>query len=426
MSDNNNKNFVNFHVLISHSPSNLNRDDMGMQKTATFGGVKRTRISSQSLKRAIRKSEYYCQHLGQPSIRTKELAQFIEKMKESLKERYSNEVIELAIYCLCSKDKKDKDGKEQKKNITSKEKDDSEKSESTIAWVKSEVEFICEQIRNTEVNSEEISKEKKKKGNNKKSDEALKVLVYQSKLKNKLKDDKEQLKQNISNAKDIALSGRMTTSGIMMSVDGALAVAHAITTHGMDSEIDWFTAVDDLKQEEGSEDKGSAHLDTTEFSSGVFYRYASLDLRQLQKNLGDESNRSRALEVASHVLHLLATVTPSAKQNAFAAHNLADFALVSFSHQPLSFANAFEVPVKPIKSKFGLFKPSVEALLEYQKKVADTYSLTDDPKAFYSVQPVIEERNDNELKDFIQDLTDHKNLEKLKEWILNDTEEDQK
>ena len=52
------KNFINFHVLISHSPSCLNRDDMNMQKTAVFGGMNRVRISSQSLKRAMRKSSY--------------------------------------------------------------------------------------------------------------------------------------------------------------------------------------------------------------------------------------------------------------------------------------------------------------------------------------------------------------------------------
>jgi CRISPR system Cascade subunit CasC len=55
----NQKNFVNYHILISHSPSCLNRDDMNMQKTAVFGGVRRVRISSQSLKRAIRTSDYY-------------------------------------------------------------------------------------------------------------------------------------------------------------------------------------------------------------------------------------------------------------------------------------------------------------------------------------------------------------------------------
>nr|WP_278181662.1 type I-E CRISPR-associated protein Cas7/Cse4/CasC [Escherichia coli] len=31
-------NFINIHVLISHSPSCLNRDDMNMQKDAIFGG----------------------------------------------------------------------------------------------------------------------------------------------------------------------------------------------------------------------------------------------------------------------------------------------------------------------------------------------------------------------------------------------------
>ena len=114
MSDN--KSFINFHVLISHSPSNLNRDDMGMQKTAIFGGVKRTRISSQSLKRAIRESKYYeTTILAQSSIATRELGQFKEKMKESLKDKYDEETIEFAIDCLCSKDKKKNKNQNQEK-----------------------------------------------------------------------------------------------------------------------------------------------------------------------------------------------------------------------------------------------------------------------------------------------------------------------
>ncbi|MCY4177381.1 MAG: type I-E CRISPR-associated protein Cas7/Cse4/CasC, partial [Endozoicomonadaceae bacterium] len=70
------KNFINFHITISHSSSCLNRDDMNMQKSAIFGGVRRVRISSQSLKRAMRKSEYYKTHLGNTSIRTKQLADY--------------------------------------------------------------------------------------------------------------------------------------------------------------------------------------------------------------------------------------------------------------------------------------------------------------------------------------------------------------
>ena len=128
----------------------------------------------------------------------------------------------------------------------------------------------------------------------------------------------------------------------MTSVDGAMAVAHAITTHSVDADIDWFTAVDDLIEEAG--DVGAGHLNTQEFGAGVFYRYASLNLRQLQENLNDAS-RERVLEIGAHLVHLFATVVPSAKQQTFAAHNLADLVLVSFSDIPLSLANAFEKPI---------------------------------------------------------------------------------
>lgn len=391
---NDNKNFINFHILISHSPSNLNRDDMGMQKTATFGGVKRARISSQSLKRAIRKSEYYCQHLGQPSIRTREQKQLLEKMRTDLGNDYNEQTLKLAIECLS--------GKEINQDVP------------VAAWIESEIPLIYEKIENikqTKITADELKKAKKKKENSKKLDEELKENIWKERVK---KEFENNYLHEIENIGDVALSGRMTTSGLMTSVDGALAVAHAITTHGVDSEIDWFTAVDDLKQEEDSEDKGSAHLDTTEFSSGVFYRYASLNLQQLQKNLGDENDRSRALNIASHVLHLLTTVTPSAKQKAFAAHNLADFALVTFSDQPLSLANAFEIAIK--RKHDGLLKPSVEALLKYQKQIAEIYSLIDDPMAFYSVHSCSKENECKKLKDHFKE-SDRKNLEGLKKWI---------
>jgi len=160
----------------------------------------------------------------------------------------------------------------------------------------------------------------------------------------------------------------MATSGLLSElgkVDGSLAVAHVITTHTVDADIDWFTAVDDLQE------LGSGHLDTQEFSSGVFYRYASLNLSQLQENLGN-APREKVLEIASHVLHLIATVVPSAKQQSFAAHNLADLAMVSFSDIPVSLANAFEEPVKPGP---GYIKPSVKAFHDYWQAVHTGYGL---------------------------------------------------
>jgi CRISPR system Cascade subunit CasC len=192
------------------------------------------------------------------------------------------------------------------------------------------------------------------------------------------KDSFKKFNDAFQNSVDIALSGRMATSGIMTSVDAALAVAHVIATHTIDGDLDWFTAVDDLTQEAG--ETGSAHLDTQEFSAGVFYRYASLNLAQLQENLGDAS-REKALEIAAHTLHMLATVIPDAKRNSTAADNPADFVCVALSDQPISLANAFE---EPVKSKSGFLKPSIEQFINYKERVYCGYELQD-RVAFFSL-----------------------------------------
>lgn len=350
------KNFINFHVLISHSPSCLNRDDMNMQKSAIFGGVRRVRISSQSLKRAIRKSDYYAQHLGTPSERTRELGKLQEKYVKALENRYSSRQVIQALEWIS--------GKEGLPDLPV-------SSIAVAPWSVDEVAYFCDVIA--------------KAGD----DADVKKLAKQ------IEKDSEPLKQALSNTVDIALSGRMATSGLMTNMDGAMAIAHTITTHAIDADIDWFTAVDDLVQEEkqrrmvgtseeGKGEQGSGHLNTQEFSSGVFYRYASLNIAHLQENLGGAS-RERALEIAKHVLHMLATVVPSAKNQSTAPFNLADYVLVSFSDIPVSLANAFEKPVKD-KDKnnqhVGFISPSVHALQTYWRGIHSGYRLDEKAAAF--------------------------------------------
>lgn len=324
------KNFINYHVLISHSPSCLNRDDMNMQKSAIFGGKRRVRISSQSLKRAMRKSQYYTENLGTASIRTKRLSDLQNAILKELSERFDPAIINKTLVLLTGKDLNTEvavDG------------------DAVAPWVIEEVAWFCEQVKRAQVQNQDD-----------------KALIKQ------LKEQTEAMRQALSKGLDIALSGRMATSGLMSElgkVDGALAVAHVITTHNVDADIDWFTAVDDLQE------LGSGYLDTQEFSSGVFYRYASLNIAQLQKNLGNAS-REKALDIAADILHLIATVVPSAKQQSFAAHNLADLALVSFSDMPISLANAFE---EPVKAGPGFIKPSVKALHDYWLNVHTGYGL---------------------------------------------------
>lgn len=370
------RNFINFHVLISHSPSCLNRDDMNMQKTAIFGGVNRVRISSQSLKRAIRMSDYYHATLGAPSVRTRDLGKLKARFTDLLKDRFDAELISRALELISGKE-----------GIAEGVTDDA-----VAPWSVDEVVHFCDLIR---ADDQDIKK-----------------------LEKQIEKEARPFRAAMSHALDIALSGRMATSGLMsnLPVDGALAVAHAITTHAVEpQDVDWFTAVDDLTQDAG--DTGAGHLDTQQFSSGVFYRYASLNLKQLQVNLGLTDNikavetaesRQRALDIARHVFHLLATVVPTAKQQSFAAHNLADFAIVSFADQPISLANAFEQPVKRDYKLAGFLKPSIKSLADYWVRMNHAYGLNEQMCAFAVDADV--ELDDNSVLN---------SLKAVEDWIVN-------
>lgn len=409
-----NKNFINFHVLISHSPSCLNRDDMNMQKSATFGGKRRVRISSQSLKRTMRKSDYYRQNLGDASIRSKHLNLLNDEFQKKLREEYDEAIIREALdRFVKSKVSHENDDSDSNASGEGKEEgtESKEKKLAVAPWVTDEVKVICRLIK--EVREEGLSADEKKKAEEKhknqkgKKKKDLKVFldeVIDKKIEAKMANNAAALSKAISSAVDIALSGRMATAGLMTTIDGALAVAHAITTHTVDADIDWFTAVDDLQE------LGSGHLDTQEFSSGVFYRYASLNLAQLQKNLGN-ATREKALEIAAHVLHMLATEVPSAKQQSFAAHNLADLAMVSFSDIPVSLANAFEEPVKSAHGG-GFLKPSIEALQKYWENVHKGYGLDEHCREF--VLGTFTPPNGVEKADNLKSLTD---------WVKNNGKE---
>jgi CRISPR system Cascade subunit CasC len=345
---------------------------MNMQKTAIFGGKRRIRISSQSLKRTMRKSPYTGDNLGETSIRTKRLIaeegndDLKTKIIEHIGNQFEPELITRTIELLVDK------GVNAKGVI---------EGDAVAPWALEEVAWFCEQVQKAQ-------------------SEGLDAKAISKKLKN----DVAAMRRSLAGGIDIALFGRMATSGLMSElgkIDGALAVAHAITTHSVESDIDWFTAVDDLQEQ------GSGHLDTQEFSSGVFYRYASLNCAQLQENLGG-CDREKVLEIASHVLHLLATETPSAKQQSFAAHNPADLALVSIADMPISLANAFEFPIQS-DTRGGYRLGSIEALHNYWDSVHKGYGL-EERCAEFSIEDV-------EIPESIRPKS---TIEDLKSWICND------
>lgn len=427
-----NKNFINYHILISHSPSCLNRDDMNMQKSAIFGGVRRVRISSQSLKRAMRKSDYYAAQLGEPSIRTNKLerikARLIEELRDEFDETLISETVERFVKASLGADEEENEDGNAEGTIEGTEEKDIEKTKklAVAPWVSDEIRALCrivDGIKRAGFAKKELmsvqEKLNKQKGKKKKSEQELLEELLNKKIKKEIEANIAALKEACASAKDIALSGRMATSGLMTSVDGALAVAHVITTHAVDEDIDWFTAVDDLVADAG--EVGAGHLNTQQFSSGVFYRYASLNLKQLQLNLGlipsmrapeTPESRAKALDIARHVLHLLATIVPSAKQQSFAAYNPAEFALVSFADQPISLGNAFEEPVTA-RNGSGFLKPSLERLTGYWEMVNTKYDLKE-MAAFYSLREA-------QWPEALMELT---NLPQLESWVAKDAKGD--
>jgi len=361
--------FLNLHVLISHSPSCLNRDDMNMQKSARFGGVRRVRVSSQCLKRVIRRSDKYRELFGDPSVRTRNNEALMGYLRSIPRfDRFSDGELKLVI-------------------------NSSGMQNSVVTpWMIDEFESIVEAVHSAIVEK------------NTPEDKILKMADKAS-PKNKTGDkdiDKamekaaDEFKKAGVSCADIALSGRMCASGILDSVEGAMSLSHSITTHAMEAEIDWFTAMDDLTCE--TEETGAGHLNTQEFGSGVFYRYASINMDLLEKNLGGD--KERAIDTAAGFTELLSTVVPTGKQKSFASYSLADLVLAVKSDMPVSLHNAFERPVSGDR-RSGLMDPSIKALSGYRDLVHSGYGL-DEESAVFSIRDTSLTERVGSLKELLE------------------------
>jgi CRISPR system Cascade subunit CasC len=174
------------------------------------------------------------------------------------------------------------------------------------------------------------------------------------------------------NSVDVALFGRMTTSDAFEDVEASVQVAHAISTHKLDHEFDFYTAVDDLKSRD--EDKGAGMIGDVEFNSSCFYKYFSLDWTSLVGKLGGDAELGRlALRAFARAAVL---TTPTGKQNSFAAHNPPDLILVECkeSKVPLSYANAFVQPAWP-RGEHDLVDVSLKKLFDYVAALDKVYKV---------------------------------------------------
>ncbi|RRC94654.1 type I-E CRISPR-associated protein Cas7/Cse4/CasC [Schaalia canis] len=328
--------YIDISVIQPLPSSNPNRDDTGSPKSAVFGGVRRHRVSSQAWKRAVRTrfaEEIDSEYLG---VRTKRAVELVAKKIEELAPELTDDAADLAdgvfgvagIKVETPKVKKDEDPAKYKQ----------------VSYLfflsNAQIEAIAQLAIDKKLSGEKLTKK-----------EAQSVIDGRNSI-------------------DLALFGRMVADDPSLNVDASCQVAHAISTHAVETEFDYFTAVDDQKRLDDSADAGAGMIGTVEFVSSCLYRYATINVDQLVKNLEDKQDARLAIEafVKAFVMSM-----PTGKANTFANHSLPSGVYVALrDDQPMSLVAAFEKPVRPGQD-YGYVEDTAQALVTYAEALYSAY-----------------------------------------------------
>lgn len=337
--------FLQLHLLTTYPPSNPNRDDQGRPKTASLGGTPRLRLSSQSVKRAVRLSEPFQRGLaGHMGERTKLIGNVVRTHLEA-KGAASDRALEIAqgVAAIFG-------------SLVAQDKDRPEWVQATtLAFISPSERALALELAEKALAGAALPKDPKKD-----------------------KDIAKRVLRSADGAVDIAMFGRMLADNPDFNRDAAVQVGHAFTTHRAQVEDDFFTAVDDLKTRD--EDAGGAHLGEQGFGSGVYYLYACVNVDLLAENL--EGDRALAAEGLAALIEALATATPAGKQNSFAHRPRAGYIRAEVgSAAPRDLSGAFFAAI----TGRNLLADSVTALEEMVGKIDRAYGPTCDAAAVMNV-----------------------------------------
>jgi CRISPR system Cascade subunit CasC len=344
MNQNSYKNLnVEFHILQSFPVTCLNRDDVGAPKTAVVGGTSRSRVSSQCWKRQVRLAmREFGANLG---TRTKLISELIAnecKAKGATPDQAKacgDKIEQIFI-------KKAADNKKPKKEKVAEAQDDGgideattgDKSDTLLFLSPKEVAILANAFKEAGFKPDEVIKQKDAK-----------------KQAKELEDIIGKTDHNID-ALDIALFGRMVAQAATMNVEAAASFAHAISTHKVTNEVEFFTAMDDNPTQQGS-----AHMGSLEFNSATYYRYVSLNVGQLSQTLAGQN----IPEAVERFVKALFVAVPSARQTTQSGASPWEFARV-LVRKGQRLQVPFETAIKPQNG--GFLEPSKTALCEYLDK----------------------------------------------------------
>ncbi|MER5945688.1 type I-E CRISPR-associated protein Cas7/Cse4/CasC [Streptomyces sp. NPDC001904] len=314
--------YIDVHVIQTVPPANLNRDDQGNPKEAIYGGVRRSRVSSQAWKRATRR--HFDDQVPTPdrATRTKrithELATRIARTSGLDRDGADRIATALLAQLGLSQGKKAGD------------------TAYLLFYGNAQLDAAAALVADKA--TELAALDDKALG------EAVKELPVADTF-------------HSGHPVAVALFGRMVADIPKLNVDAAVQVAHALSTHETQLEFDYFTAVDDQNEKD---ETGAGMIGTIGFNSATLYRYATVGLAQLIDNLGGDSEA--ALDALDRFVDSFALSAPTGYQNAFAHRTRPSLvAVVVRTDQPVNLVSAYE---QPIASEAGIQANSARRLAE--------------------------------------------------------------
>jgi CRISPR system Cascade subunit CasC len=351
--------FLQIHTLTAYPASLLNRDDAGLAKRIPFGNAIRLRISSQCLKRHWREDltarlpdipdGYRTRSFFTRTVLPKAVAQGVdETLAAALIEPLAKAVIDGGV----------KEGGDLNQ---------------PILFGAREADYFAQMLVDAA-----------------RQENPAKAL--EERLKSK--DEQENLKAMSKSAAGLtaALFGRMVTSDLLARVDAPVHVAHAFTVHAANTEMDYFTVVDDLNRDD---ETGAAHANQTELGAGLYYGYVAVDVPLLISNLTGcdakvwrEQDLALAKRVLATLIDTLLRQSPGAKKGSTAPYAWADFLLLEAGReQPRTLANAFLEAVPTKGAREDVRRIAVARLAKYLADLDTMYGL---PGSYRGLSTVLE------------------------------------
>lgn len=365
--------FLQIHTLVSYPASLLNRDDAGLAKRIPFGNATRLRISSQCLKRHWRDSLQDNLPDIPDGLRTRNFFTRVvlpRVVAAGIPEDLARTLIEKLKITLMKMngEGKDKESKKKKKN-------EGVDTNQAILFGTREADYFVTLIQDAVADQR---------------DNPLEAL--EKRLSDK--SEKENLKAMSKSATGLtgALFGRFVTSDLLARVDAPVHVAHAMTVHAANTEMDYFTVVDDLSSDE---ETGAAHANQAELGSGVFYGYVVVDLPLFISNLTGCNrtawkNQETQLpkRVLESLIRIIASKSPGAKLGSTAPYSRAETVLLEVGReQPRTLANAF---LEAIPIKNHLVRQATACMRDYLKRIDGMYGRTSDVRTLATIHETVD------------------------------------